>query len=101
MKVEGVYKFNVEEYYYNLLKKRWKAKLLKLWDRYGTNPIPLKDFKDDKNMRDWISGHFWRWGLLKRVKRGVYAFSSFGVKCVEVLKRQVKEEAMWAMKKEQ
>jgi hypothetical protein len=91
----------VEKDYYNLLKKKWKAKLMRLWFKYGTNPIPLKDFKDDKNMRDWISGHFWRWGLLKRLKRGVYAFSSFGVKCVDVLKRRAKEEAMWAMKKEE
>jgi hypothetical protein len=74
--------------------KKWKEFLLELWDKYGTNPIPLKDFKNDRSKVLWISGHFWRWGLLKRLGRrtGLYAFTRFGIKCVKVL---LKEREEW------
>jgi hypothetical protein len=74
--------------------KKWKEVLLELWHKYGTNEIPLKDFKDDRSKVLWILGHFWRWGLLKRLVRskGLYAFTPFGIKCVKVLER---EKAEW------
>lgn len=77
--------------------KKWKEVLLELWNKYGTNPIPLKDFKNDRSKMLWISGHFWRWGLLKRLGRGkgLYAFTRFGIKCVKVL---MKEQEEWYKK---
>jgi len=66
--------------------KEWEKALINIYVAFGVEAFKYTMAPCHKS---WVY-NLWRWTLLKRVRRGWYRITPFGVKCVRVLARKYK-----------